>query len=104
MVSINWTLSALDDVENIAAYIAKDSPFYASLTVSSFFDTVDILATNPNAGRVVPEFNQLNIRELINGSYRIIYKIVNDNQVDIITIHHANRLISNNKNLKFNDK
>ena len=104
MVSINWTLNALDNIENIAEFIAKDSPLYATLTVSSFFDTVEILVTNSNEGRIVPEINNLKIRELINGSYRIIYKIIDNNRIDIITIHHANRLISNNKNLKLHDK
>jgi len=104
MVKINWTLSALNDVENIAAYIAKDSPVYAAHTVSSFFDSIEILYNNPKIGRVVPELNKEDVREIINGSYRIIYKIISKTQIDILTVHHAGRLISNNPILKVTKK
>ena len=48
-------------------------------------------------GKIVPEINQENIRELIEGSYRIIYKIVENNQIDILTIHHSARDLKRRK-------
>ena len=50
-----------------------------------------ILKTQACSGKNVLEINQENIRELIEGNYRIIYKIVEDNQIDILTIHHSAR-------------
>jgi len=50
-----------------------------------------ILKSHPQAGRVVPEIESEEIRELIEGSYRIIYKVVSNSQVDILTIHHSAR-------------
>jgi plasmid stabilization system protein ParE len=50
-------------------------------------------------GRMVPEFSQKSIRELIEGNYRIIYRIKNKNQVDILRIYHVARLLRR-KNLR----
>ncbi len=49
------------------------------------------------SGKMVSEIDQDNIRELIEGSYRIIYKIVKDNQIDILTIHHSSRDLTRRK-------
>ena len=86
MVRINWTLQAKDDLKNIADYISKDSVVYAKRQVFRIKNRTDILKTQPRAGRFVPE-----IRELIEGNYRIIYKIVSKDRIDILTVHHSAR-------------
>ena len=96
MVEIKWTLQSVDDIENIAEFISKDSERYAQIQVQRFFEAVEILETNPRIGRVVPEFNNEIIRELILGDYRIIYHIVSESLIDILTVHHSKRLLSNN--------
>ncbi len=96
MVEIRWTDQAIEDIENIAQFIAQDSPRYAKIQAQRFFTGVDILKTQPKLGRMVPEIEEDQLRELIQGNYRIIYKIVNANLVDILTIHHSRRLLRNN--------
>ncbi len=91
MVRINWTFQSRDDLKDIAEYISKDSKRYARLQVDRLKDRTKILKTQPRVGRIVREINQENIRELIEGNYRIIYKIVKENQIDILTIHHSSR-------------
>jgi addiction module RelE/StbE family toxin len=91
MVKITWTEQSLNDVENIAQFIAMDSEKFAKIQVSRFFNSSLILETFPFSGRIVPELNRTDIRELIQGNYRIIYKIVSDNQIDILTVHHSRR-------------
>jgi len=91
MVRINWTFQARDDLKAIAEYISKDSKLYAKLQVIRLKNRTRILKTQIRSGKIVPEINKKNIRELIEGSYRIIYKIVKDNQIDILTIHHSAR-------------
>jgi len=91
MVRINWTFQAKDDLKTIAEYISKDSKQYAKLQVIRLKNRTKILKTQIRAGKIVPEIDQENIRELIEGNYRIIYKIVEDNQIDILTIHHSAR-------------
>ena len=51
----------------------------------------DILKTFPQAGRTVPEKNDENVRELIEGNYRIIYEVVSADQISILTVYHSAR-------------
>ena len=88
MVKINWTELALDDLKNIHDFISKDSSFYADRFTNKLINRTDQLEKFPKSGRVVPEFEDENIRELIDGSYRIIYKISVDS-VYIVRIHHS---------------
>ncbi len=91
MVRINWTFQAKEDLKNIAEYISNDSKRYAKLQVLRLKNKTGILKSHIRIGRIVPETNIENIRELIEGNYRIIYKIVSQEQVDILTIHHSAR-------------
>jgi toxin ParE1/3/4 len=93
MVEVKWTNQSIDDIGNIAEFIAKDSVKYARLQVSIFFETCKILEQFPNAGRIVPEKGKENIRELIVGSYRIIYQIISLEKIDILTVHHSHRIL-----------
>lgn len=95
-IEINWTPPALQDVESIAEYIARDSEQFAKIQTTRFLSRVEILRDFPHSGRVVPEFSNQSLRELIEGNYRIVYRIVNENRVDILTIHSSYRLLSNN--------
>ena len=98
MVKIVWTDLAIQDLEDIGNYIAKDSERYAQMTVEKLFTSVDILEHYPKIGKIVPEFQDELIRELIMGNFRIVYQIVNDERVDIITVNHCARLIGNTYN------
>jgi len=66
---------AVDQVRDIASYIALDKPTVAIQWAEKMFDSVEILANFPKSGRIVSEINRKEIRELIQGNYRIIYKI-----------------------------
>lgn len=89
MVKVIWTDSAIQVLNEIGEYISKESPRYAELTVSRLFETTTIVEDHPKAGRIVPEYRVPNIRELIYGSYRIIYKIINNERIDILTVHNS---------------
>jgi plasmid stabilization system protein ParE len=67
-----WTQQALDDVEAIREFIARDSPYYAKLTVERIMSSVDRLEHFPRSGRIVPERGQQTIREVLVGNYRIV--------------------------------
>jgi plasmid stabilization system protein ParE len=79
----------------LAEYIANDSQRYAELTVEKLFYSVDVLELYPKAGKKVPEFNDNSLRQLIVGSYRIIYLLVDVQRIDILTVHNCARLLSN---------
>lgn len=95
MAEVVWTKNALADLDDIGEYIAKDSLKYAKLTVAKLFESPDILERNPRAGKKVPELNNESIRHLIRGSYRIIYHLVSDNYIEILTVHRSSRLVGN---------
>lgn len=92
MVEIRWTKRSILDVELIAEYISKDSVKYAELQVKLFFAVEQKLIQFPNLGRIVPELNRKNTREIIIGNYRLIYKIVSKSRIDVITVHHTKKL------------
>ena len=91
MVRLTWTDQAIDDLGKIGDYIAENSERYAKLTIKKLYERTEILKQFPLAGRVVPEKNEENVRELIEGSYRIIYEIFPDNQIYILTVYHGSR-------------
>jgi len=92
MVEVRWTQQAVDDLEAIADFIAADSPQYASLFIIDVLAAVERLTSFPNSGRVVPEISDPVIREIVFGSYRIIYR-VKDNLVELLTVYHGARLL-----------
>ena len=91
MVQINWTFQAKNDLKGIADYISKDSILYAKRQVLKIRSRTDVLKSQNYSGRMVPEIQDENIREILEGNYRIIYRVVNENRVDILTVHHSSR-------------
>ena len=87
---IKWSHEAATDLDAIAGYIAKDSVYYASSFVEELLDAANSLALFAERGRVVPEFNNLKIRELFVREYRLIYFIDKD-CVFILGIIHGKR-------------
>ena len=100
MVEIKWTNFAIENLNDIGDYIEKDSFRYAEIVVEALFCATDILEQHPLAGRMVPEFEDENIRELIRGSYRIVYRVLNEGRIDILTVHHSAQLFPNLPNLE----
>jgi toxin ParE1/3/4 len=90
MAEVIWAPSALDDVESIAEYIAKDSVEMASLFVSRLFYATNLLQEFPFSGRIIPEINNPDCREIIYGSYRIMYR-VEKNEVWVTGVIHGAR-------------
>ena len=96
MAQIKWTPQSLDDIEAIANFIARDSDYYARMFAIKIFEAAERLELFPESGRIVPELNRKEIREVIFGSYRIIYRI-RDKLVEILTVYHSSRLLDVNK-------
>ena len=92
MAQVVWTKLAFADLDAIYDYIAKESPFYAQKTVEGLISRVEFLTSFPEAGRQVPEYMRKEIREVIEGNYRIFYKLGKED-VFIIRVHHAARNI-----------
>jgi len=92
MAQVRWTPQAADDLEAICLFIARDAPPLAAIFADRIFRAADRLTRHPRLGRVVPELANEDVREVIVGSYRVIYRIHQD-QVHILTLHHGARLL-----------
>ncbi len=92
MAEVRWTPQALDDLEAICLFIARDAPPVAAVFAQKAFDATDRLARFPRSGRTVPELNNPDFREIILGNYRLIYRM-RSGDVEILTVHHGARLI-----------
>lgn len=88
---INWSPEALEDVDEIAEFIARASPNYASAVVDKLLDAARKLRTFPFAGRVVPEVGNEMVREKFVLDYRLIYRI-DDEEVLVVAVIHGKRL------------
>jgi plasmid stabilization system protein ParE len=71
-------------------FIAQDSVYYADLTARGILDAPKRLKKFPYSGRIVPEFCDTTIREIIHGSYRTIYKI-DESRCFVVSVIHASR-------------
>jgi toxin ParE1/3/4 len=93
--TIRWSPQAADDLVSIRAFIARDSVHYANLVVQRIVAAIDLLASSPQMDRVVPELGDPEMREVIVGAYRIVYRWRYD-AVEITTIFHGARLFPAN--------
>lgn len=89
---VTWTPLAIERLQEIDAYISEDSPANAARFVALLFERGDSLAEFPNSGRKVPEYDREDYRELIEGNYRIIYRVKKD-VIEIETVFEARRLL-----------
>ena len=89
---IRWTRQAREDLRAIRDFIARDAPRTASAYVQRLRRSVERLRTFPLIGQVVPELGKEDVREIIQGNYRIIYR-VGQGYVDVLTVFHGARLL-----------
>ncbi len=90
MIQLIWTRPALEDVQEIRAYIARDSPRYARVVAERIVAAVERLHDHPLSGRVVPELGQTTLREVIEPPYRIVYRIRAE-LLEVLTVVHSAR-------------
>lgn len=80
------------DLQEIVSYIARDSPERARRFGNVLIDKAMFIGTFPEMGQVVPEVRDPSVREIIHGSYRIIYELARDpNAVFILRFWHGAR-------------
>ncbi len=82
-----WSPEAVEDVEAIAAYIQRDSSWYAKAVVSKIVDTVESISEFPELGRAVPEVGDVEIRERFVHRYRVIYRLDASRVLIVAVIH-----------------
>jgi len=91
MVYIKWLKSAKSHLKDIYDYISHDSKRYAQLQIVKIQTKTELIKSNIFIGKIVRETNDTNIREVTEGNYRIIYRIISENEIHILMIYHGAR-------------
>lgn len=99
-LNVIYSKIAHRDLREIYNYIRRDSIRYALKEVKAIRSAIQKLKLDPLIGRKFEKSDDEFTRELIFKNYRIIYDIIIDKQITILTIHHHARLISNNPAFK----
>ena len=90
MIELLWSPRSVADLEEIRAFIDVDSPAWADLTVRRLVAAVERLREFPDSGRMVPERQLPDLREIVSGKYRIVYRRKPD-LVEIATVFRGSR-------------
>jgi len=91
-MKVIWSPLAVDRFSEITNYIAQDKPSAAEKWINTVFSKVEQLKSSPEIGRIVPELNNAQFREIIYGNYRIIYRI-EKKQISVLTIRHGKQIL-----------
>ena len=88
MAKISWTRRSINDLKLIHEFISLESKFYADRFINKIVSRVEQLIELPESGRIIPEKEENDLRELIEGNYRIFYRVQRNN-VTILRIHNS---------------
>jgi len=91
-MKIVWSPLAIERVTEIAQYITQDNPAASQKWVETIFLKVEQLQSSPASGRIVPEISREDIREIILGNYRIVYR-TDPKKISILTIRHGRQIL-----------
>ena len=91
-LEVIWSPEAVEDLESVAQYIARDSAFYAGAVVEKTIVTARTLPQFPRLGRIVPEIGEESLRERLVYSYRLIYRI-GERSILVVAVIHGKRLL-----------
>jgi toxin ParE1/3/4 len=87
-----WSPTARLDLRDLLIYIAEGNPQAARCFARRVFQLVERLPKFPESGRVVPEFNDPTLRELVRKPCRIVYRIRPEaDTIEIVRVWHAAR-------------
>ena len=89
-LAVEFSANAVADLEDIALHIAKDNPLAAEAWVQKLIVAAERAATMPRAGRVVPEMEDPDIREVLLKTYRILYR-VEAARILVLTVFEGHR-------------
>ena len=91
-MKIQWAEPAVEDLEAIRDFIARGSDHYPAQFGERVLEAVDSLRESPKRGRKVPEAGRQDIRELLFGNYRIMYRVESERVLVLAVLHGARNL------------
>jgi plasmid stabilization system protein ParE len=91
VAAVVWTDPARRDLLQVQQWIARDSRQYAATTIRRIRSSTALLAAFPESCRFVPEYADDSWREIIVGSYRVLYRYIRPTDTVVVTVIHARR-------------
>ncbi len=89
-MKVFWTNEALRKLDEIESFIAQNNPERASAFINLLLEKGDLIGSFPDAGRVVPELARSEIREILVGNYRVVYRLT-PVHIEILTVFEGHR-------------
>ena len=87
-----WSPAARDDLHDLVIFIARDNPERAMSFGYQLISQTDRLQESPESGRIVPEYENQLLREIILRPYRIVYRVNHDRKLcEIARVWHSAR-------------
>ncbi|WP_310394009.1 type II toxin-antitoxin system RelE/ParE family toxin [Hymenobacter sp.] len=96
MVQIRWSRRIISEIHEAREYLQPFSPASAERLTSAVFAKGALLESQPLLGRIVPEAERPDVRELFYKKYRLIYRIVSETEILMLTLHPALRPLEPN--------
>lgn len=91
-MKVRWTRTALGHLASIYEYIARDSARYARRMVDRITSRSRQIARFPRSGQMVPEYRDPDIREVLEGQYRVIYEVT-AREIHVLAVIHGTQLL-----------
>jgi toxin ParE1/3/4 len=91
-VKLAWSPLAFRRAQEVSEHIRQENPAAAEAWLQALFRVVDRLVPFPDSGRIVPELNKPEIREVLDGAYRVLYRR-KPSRIEIVTIRHGRQLM-----------
>lgn len=96
-MKVHFTDAAIEHLDGIYGYIAKDSRQYAERVIDRIIEKANNIAILPYGAAIVPEYSQSDIREVFIYSYRIVYRILSD-RIDVLAVVHGAKQLPQDMN------
>lgn len=91
-MKVHWTARAEIRLDAIHAYIAQENPAAGLRIAQRILQRSSQIAEFPASGHRVPDYDRNDVRELIEGNYRIVYRLLDD-RIDVLTVMHCAQLL-----------
>ena len=88
MVKVLWTGESKKWLGEIYDYISSDSPDNAKKVIYNIIDRADVLRDFPSIGQRLLDWLDYEIRMILYGHYRIVYRIVSELRIDVLGVYH----------------
>lgn len=91
-MKVVWTEQAFERLADIEDFIARDDSAAGERFVGHLIDRAETLSDHPGLGRILPELPRSDLRELVEGNYRIVYR-VQEQTIAVLTVFEGHRLL-----------